>query len=91
MPYKSPYKNLGDSWTVSKENFLVSYAVEGSMQNKFTGTRYGMPALHPISGPVPEPSPLNTRYQMLPDASYRVPVLVSLEESAKIGDETTYN
>jgi len=43
------------------ENFLVSYAVRGPSMDD--GTQYDMPVLHPISGPVREPSPLNTRYK----------------------------
>lgn len=44
-----------------KEKFLISYAVRGpSMPD---GTQYDMPVIHPIEGPVSEPSPLNTRYK----------------------------
>ena len=33
------------------------------------GTRQGMPVNHPIPGPVPEPSPLNTRWIYSPGFS----------------------
>ena len=54
------YKNLKSAY--SKENFFVSYAVRGKMIEPSIGIRQGMPDLHPISGPVKEPSPLNNRY-----------------------------
>ena len=54
------YKNLKKAY--SKEKFFVSYAVKGSMVEPEIGIRQGMPNLHPINGPVKEPSPLNTRY-----------------------------
>ena len=54
------YKNLKSAY--SKEKFFVSYAVNGPIIDPSRGIRQGMPDLYPISGPVKEPSPLNTRY-----------------------------
>jgi hypothetical protein len=44
-----------------KETFLISYAVRGPTM--IDGTQYDIPVIHPIEGPVSEPSPLNTRYK----------------------------
>ena len=59
------YKQLKNTWTnlsLNKEKFFVSYAVRGPMINRDLGLRSGLPVNHPISGPVKEPSPLNTRW-----------------------------
>lgn len=45
----------------SEENFFMSYALRGSVI--IPGTRQGMPVRHPISGPVTEPSPLNSEWR----------------------------
>ena len=54
------YKNLKSAY--AKENFFVSYAVNGPIIDPAMGIRQGMPDLYPIEGPVKEPSPLNNRY-----------------------------
>jgi hypothetical protein len=91
MPIRQKYKTMGTAWSLdSKEHFLVSYAVQGPIQNKNTGVRYDMPVEHPISGPVPNPSPLNNRYLMLPSVEYRVPMLVDEDVSKTIADDSTY-
>jgi hypothetical protein len=61
MNSRENYKQLQNTYV--KENFFVSYAVNGPIVDKEHGDRLGMPVNHPISGPVHEPSPLNTRYQ----------------------------
>ena len=48
------------------ERFFVSYAVRGPIQNPNLGLRADIPVDHPISGPVPEPSPINTRWKYNP-------------------------
>ena len=58
---KKTYYKLDDAYI--KENFFMSYAVNGSLINPEEGIRAGEPILHPINGPVKEPSPLNTRWQ----------------------------
>ena len=61
------YSTLKNTWkkkyTVEPENFFVSYAVRGPMLNPSMGLEADIPVNHPISGPVKEPSPLNTRCQ----------------------------
>lgn len=57
----SQYKTLKNTW-ISKEKFMVSYAVRGPMVDPQYGGRAGLPVDHPICGPVSEPSPLNNRY-----------------------------
>ena len=56
------YKRLDKTYT--HEKFFVSYAVRGPVI--VPGTRQDMPVLHPIAGPVHEPSPLNTRWRYVP-------------------------
>ena len=56
MPYKGKYK----------EDFFTAYALRGAMIDKPEAGRAGLPVIHPISGPVSEPSPLNTRWQYDP-------------------------
>lgn len=59
----SKYVALKDTWKSSiVENFFISYAVEGPMINPSMGVRAGLPVDTPISGPVREPGPLNTRW-----------------------------
>jgi len=58
------HKNFKNAY--HKENFFVSYAVRGPMIEPEIGVRQDMPVLHPIKGPVKEPSPLNTRYMYEP-------------------------
>jgi hypothetical protein len=48
-----------------REDFFVSYAVRGP--EVLPGVRQDMPILTPISGPVTEPSPLNTRWKYIPE------------------------
>lgn len=60
------YSRLKDTYQ-DTEKFLVSYAVRGPIL--VPGTRQGLPVLHPISGPVHEPSPLNTRWRFDPPGS----------------------
>jgi hypothetical protein len=55
-----PYKNN------LYENFFTAYALRGAMVDKPDAGRAGLPVIHPISGPVSEPSPLNTRWQYDP-------------------------
>ena len=62
--FRNKYSKMGDTY---KEDFFVSYAVRGPVI--VPGTRQGMPVLHPIAGPVHEPSPLNTRWQYDPPGS----------------------
>ena len=45
-----------------KENFFMSYALNGSLIDPEEGIRAGSPDLYPIKGSVKEPSPLNTRW-----------------------------
>ena len=61
MNTKENYKQLKNAYV--KEKFFVSYAVNGPMVNPEEGVRAGMPVNHPISGPVHEPSHLNTRWE----------------------------
>jgi len=61
MPIRENYKQLKNAYL--KEKFFVSYAVLGSIVDKEHGDRAGLPVNYPISGPVTEPSPLNTRWQ----------------------------
>jgi hypothetical protein len=66
MKTKENYSLLKNTYT--KEPFFVAYAVRGPMVDPEEGDRAGLPVTHPISGPVSEPSPLNTRWQYeLPD------------------------
>jgi len=61
MYIKENYKKLKD--TYSKENFFVSYAVNGPIVDKEDGVRAGLPVNHPLqNSPVKEPSPLNNRW-----------------------------
>jgi hypothetical protein len=63
------YATLKETWTAT-EPFFVSYAVQGPMVVPGYGLRAGLPVNHPISGPVSEPSPLNTRWRYeLPDVN----------------------
>ena len=64
MNNKQTYKKLKDTYV--KENFFVGYALNGPMVDPEHGVRAGMPVLHPIKGPVKEPSPLNTRWEYVP-------------------------
>jgi hypothetical protein len=65
--YKSPYTPKNPN----KEDFFVSYAVNGGIANSAEGIRYGMPSLYPmIDSPVVLPSPLNTRWRYIPPMSY---------------------
>ena len=58
---KETYKKLKD--TYSKENFFVSYAVNGPIIDKSEGLRAGLPTDFPLkNSPVKEPSPLNNRW-----------------------------
>lgn len=59
---KQKYTKLKNTY----ENFFISYAVNGPMVDPEHGLRQGMPDLYPISGPVKQPSPLNTRYKYIP-------------------------
>jgi hypothetical protein len=46
------------------EDFFVRYALNGSIADKQTGTRYGMPKLGPLrDSPLKQPSILNTKFQ----------------------------
>ena len=66
---KSNYAHLATSWTpnVTKEQFLIAYAVEGQIQDPAQGLRAGLPSIYPlVDSPVAEPSPLNTRWRYLP-------------------------
>lgn len=58
-----------DSYTnnLSRERFFVSYAVNGAMIAP--GLRLGMPSLYPIDAPVHQPSPLNTRWEYIPEST----------------------
>jgi len=56
------YVKLKHTW-IPKERFFVSYAVRGPITSPEYGLRQDMPVNHPISGPVREPSPLNTRWK----------------------------
>jgi len=61
------YKALKNTWNNfpsnnSSEKFFVSYAVRGPMINPSLGLRAGIPVNYPITGPVNQPSPLNTRW-----------------------------
>jgi len=71
------YQQLKHTWSGVdvNENFFVSYAVRGPMVNPSEGLRAGLPVDHPISGPVPEPSPLNTRWKYSPPMPCCVGVL----------------
>lgn len=53
--YNNQYKKY------TKEDFFVAYAVNGPIIDH-SGLRAGLPVRHPISGPVNEPSPLNSQY-----------------------------
>ena len=61
MNSRENYKQLKNTYT--KEKFFVSYAVNGPIVDKEHGVRAGLPVNSPISGPVSEPSPLNTRWE----------------------------
>jgi len=58
---KKTYYKLDNAYI--KEKFFMSYALNGPLIDPEQGIRAGMPELHPIKGPVKEPSPLNTRWQ----------------------------
>ena len=62
------YKLLKNTWIYPNniEYFFVAYAVDGPIIDPKFGIRAGIPVDHPISGPVSEPSPLNTRYLYTP-------------------------
>jgi hypothetical protein len=63
------YASLSTSWAVpgGPESFLVAYAVKGQIQDPSEGLRAGLPSLYPLEdSPVREPSPLNTRWQYIP-------------------------
>lgn len=62
---KTNYYKLDSAYT--KEKFFISYAVNGSIIDPENGIRAGQPVIHPIKGPVKEPSPLNTRWQFDPN------------------------
>lgn len=70
----SCYVSLKNTWETPSsvknpnaiEKFLMTYALRGSMSNKETGNRMDIPVNHPISGPIKEPSPLNTRWKYSP-------------------------
>jgi hypothetical protein len=59
----SNYRTLKTAWVSEDEKFFVSYAVRGPMVVPELGLRQDLPVDHPISGPVHEPSPLNTRWK----------------------------
>ena len=61
MNSRENYKQLKNTYI--KESFFVSYALNGSIVDKKHGDRSGIPVNHPISGPVHEPSPLNTKWE----------------------------
>ena len=59
------YKQLKNTWNksnINKENFFVTYAVRGPMINSYLGLRAGIPVNYPNTGPVTEPSPLNSGF-----------------------------
>lgn len=61
---RSNYKTLQNTWCEkTRENFKISYAVNGSILNPSVGVRGGIPVLGPISGPLSEPSPLNVEWR----------------------------
>lgn len=64
MHYKGKYKE--EYKEEYKENFFTAYALRGAIIDKPEAGRAGLPVIHPISGPVSEPSPLNTRWQYDP-------------------------
>lgn len=71
--YKDTYKQrdgMNTSWNL-KEKFFVSYAVSGPV-NVGTATRQGMPVRGPISGPVSQPSPLNSEYSAIGTSDYNI-------------------
>jgi hypothetical protein len=54
-----------DLWGVQvggvRENFFVSYALNGEVADHSNGNRYGLPARHNLcNSPVKQPSPLNS-------------------------------
>jgi len=56
----SDYCNLKNKY----EDFVVRYALNGSIANKQTGTRYGMHKLGQLKeSPLKQTSILNTKYQ----------------------------
>lgn len=59
------YATLSTSWSpfpsFTKENFFVSYALNGPMIVPSEGIQGGIPVDHPIDAPTIEPSLLNTR------------------------------
>lgn len=59
---RNSYNTLKNTWSGSKENFFVSYAVRGPVLVPSMGLEAGIPVRHPISGTVQEPSPLNSQY-----------------------------
>ena len=56
------YKKLKDLKYISKENYFVSYAVRGPTICPSKGLEVDMPVREPISGPIKEPSSLNSQY-----------------------------
>ena len=54
------YKFLKEAY--KKENFFIGYAVKGPIIDKEDGVRQDMANIGPISGPIKEPSPLNSEY-----------------------------
>ncbi len=71
------YVQLKNTYTLpyipknQKEDFFVSYAVNGGIANSSEGIRYGMPSLYPmVNSPVVLPSPLNTRWKYIQPMSY---------------------
>ena len=62
---RQTYKQLKNTWLSdrNKEDFFVQYAVRGPMVCPSQGLRSDLPIDYPISGPVKEPSPLNTRWK----------------------------
>lgn len=57
---KKGYNNIENAYV--KEKFFMSYALNGALIDKENGVRAGQPVLHPIKGPVKQPSPLNTKW-----------------------------
>ena len=67
MKIKENYQSIEKAYILpTYENFFTAYALRGAMVDKPEGGRAGLPVNHPISGPVSEPSPLNTRWQYDP-------------------------
>lgn len=69
MKTKENYNSIEKAYKTPNtlyEPFFTAYALRGAMVDKPEAGRAGLPVIHPISGPVSEPSPLNTRWQYDP-------------------------